>query len=379
MRSDIIKGNLPDPFICCDGSRADTVEKWEKRREEIIRDAVGLEFDGMPPKPEVFRVEILTNRGPGFDGGSTRTCRIHCGTKERPFWFCIMIYMPAIEKTGKQVPVIITGDSMYPKNCSEEVIRDAHRRGFAVVKFNRTEMAPDRRDDERECGLNAIWPELNFSAISAWAWGYHRVVDALETMEFADMEHIAVTGHSRGGKTVLLAGATDTRIRYVCPSCSGTHGCAPYRFVQKESEARYHDKTSEELEFMFQAIPYWMGHGLKEFIGREEQLPHDMHFIKALIAPRCLLETNGYDDIWANPRGSYLAFLAAKEVWKLYGAEENCQTKYREGGHAHRAEDFASLFDFMEADMYAKPLPENITRIPYDDMEPLHDWTYDKA
>lgn len=53
-------------------------------------------------------------------------------------------------------------------------------------------------------------------------------------------------------------------------------------------------------------------------------------FIKALIAPRCYLETNGYGDIWANPRGSYLSLMAAKEVWKFYGAEDKCACWYRE-------------------------------------------------
>jgi len=189
------------------------------------------------------------------------------------------------------------------------------------------------------------------------------------------MDHIAVTGHSRGGKTVLLAGATDPRIRYVAPSCSGTHGCGCHRFFQQETEGEYADKHSETLQFMFDCIPFWMGQGLKQYIDREEEIPHDSHFIKALIAPRYFLETNGYGDIWANPRGSYLAWLAAKEVWKMYGAEDRCLTKYREGGHGHWFEDFCALFDVMETDLHGKPLPECVCRAPYDDMEPLHDWS----
>ncbi|MBQ4605649.1 MAG: hypothetical protein IJB15_03025, partial [Clostridia bacterium] len=77
--------------------------------------------------------------------------------------------------------------------------------------------------------------------------------------------------------------------------------------------------------------------------------------------------------------GSYLSLLAAKEVWKFYGAEDKCACWYREGGHNHGWLDFNALFDFMEADMKGTPLPESITRLPYDDMEPLHDWKAPEA
>ena len=111
------------------------------------------------------------------------------------------------------------------------------------------------------------------------------------------MDHIAASGHSRGGKTVLLAGATDERIRYVNPNGSGTHGCGAFRFLQREEEGRFGDAMSEPLQYMFDNIPYWMGQGLRAYIGREGELPYDSHFLKALIMPRCLIETNGYEDM----------------------------------------------------------------------------------
>ena len=127
------------------------------------------------------------------------------------------------------------------------------------------------------------------------------------------------------------------------------------------------------------AVGYWMGQGLGAYVGCEETLPHDMHFLKALVAPRYYLETNGYADIWANPRGSYLALLAAREVFRLYGAADKCLTSYREGGHRHSPYDFGVLFDVMDANLRGTPLPEAIERIPYDDMAPLHDLTVPKG
>ena len=373
MRKDERLGLLPDPFIFRDGRRVTSIAEWEARRLEIKEDLVGLEFDGMPPMPEVFRVEPTHVRGKGW----TSSYRIHCGRRDQPFTFCFYVYRPNVDGP---CPVVLTGDLTYTPNCNDEVIAEANRRGFTVVKFNRTELAPDLPDPNREYGINALWPKLNFSAISAWAWGYHRVIDALMTFPFVDTEHIAITGHSRGGKTVLLAGATDERVRYTAPNGSGTHGGAPYRFIQREDEdSDYHDKNSEPLEFMLRAVGYWMGQGLHAYVGKEDTLPYDMHFLKALVAPRYYLETNGYADIWANPRGAYLAFLAAKEVWRLYGAEDKCFTSYREGGHRHSPYDFGVLFDLMEADIRKTPLPEGITRVPYDDMEPLHDFVAPNA
>ncbi len=367
MRKDVVLGMLPDPYVFRDGTRVETLADWERRREEIIEDTIGLEFDGMPPKPDEVRFE---NLHPVIRGRAI-SYRIHCGTKEHPFSFCFMAYIP--NKEGK-MPVLLTGDAIYKECCNDRVIEEADRRGFIVVKFNRNELAPDYADPERKIGINAIWPDKKFTAISAWAWGYHRVIDVLCQLDFVDVDHIAISGHSRGGKTVLLAGATDTRVRYTNPNGSGTHGCGPYRFLQKEDKGEYEDEISEPLESMMKHINYWMGQGLWQYVGKEETMPHDMHFIKALIAPRCYLETNGHGDIWANPRGSYLCWRAAKETWKMYGAEDKCCTWYREGGHDHGWAEFYALFDFMEADINGTPLPESLTRTPYDDMEDIYTW-----
>ena len=59
MRKDIRLGMLPDPFICRSGHRVASEDEWRVRRQEILEDTIGLEFDGMPPAPEVFRTEPL--------------------------------------------------------------------------------------------------------------------------------------------------------------------------------------------------------------------------------------------------------------------------------------------------------------------------------
>ena len=367
MRKDRILGKLPDPFVFADGSRVRSAEDWTRRRREILDGVIETEFGGMPPEPEELRFEALGLKGSRY----ASTYRIHCGTQAYPFTFCFMTWRP--ERQGR-CPVILTGDAMYDANLNDEVIAEARRRGYVVVKFNRLELAPDMYNTDRSSGIYPMWKEKRFSAISAWAWGYHRVVDVLTQLDYVDASQIAVTGHSRGGKTVLLAGATDERIAYVNPNGSGTHGCGCYRFEQREIPGRFKDDASETLDYMFRSVPCWMGDGLRAYVGREEELPYDMHFIKALVAPRCLLETNGYEDIWANPRGSYLTHLAAREVWRLCVFPERCAAWYRSGGHRHGWRDFNALFDFMDAMRCEAPLPEEFTRPAYTDMPPLHEW-----
>ncbi len=59
-----------------------------------------------------------------------------------------------------------------------------------------------------------------WGTISAWAWGASRVLDYLEKDRSVDAKRVALIGHSRLGKTVLLAGARDPRFAIIYSSCA---------------------------------------------------------------------------------------------------------------------------------------------------------------
>lgn len=63
------------------------------------------------------------------------------------------------------------------------------------------------------------------------------------------------------------------------------------------------------------------GAEFKSFRNRDAELPYDNHYLHAMVAPRGLLLTEGYEDTGANPAGTYLAARSAEEVYKLLGAE----------------------------------------------------------
>ena len=352
--ADRILGMLPDVFLKPDGGRVQSAGEWRGQRARLLEMIVQTEYGGMPPRPDHVEVELLSR------AAAYCHCRVHVGG----FTFCLRLYLPEAE--GPR-PVILTGDGCY-RNMNDRVIDEINRRGMIAAIFNRVEFAPDLYNSDRVAGIYPMYPDGAFSALSAWAWGYHRAMDALCQLDFVDSSRVAITGHSRGGKTVLLAGATDERFAFVNPNNSGAAGSGCYRYhMELDDPKEGEDSRSEHLSDLLRAVPYWLGPAMRQYERCEERIPFDQHMLKALVAPRVLLETEGLGDTWSNPKGTWQTHQAAAEVWKLLGAPQNIAARYRAGGHAHDFGAFEALMDIMERGF----LPQ---ADPYPDMEPIFDW-----
>ena len=120
------------------------------------------------------------------------------------------------EKEGKPVPCFIyisftdrIPDLSFP---AEEILDN----GFAVLHFCYQDVTSD--DGDFANGLaGVIYPDgkrekTQCGKIGLWAWAASRVMDYAVTLPQIDHERVGIVGHSRLGKTALLAGALDERI-----------------------------------------------------------------------------------------------------------------------------------------------------------------------
>ncbi|MCR4905160.1 MAG: hypothetical protein K6A33_03685 [Clostridiales bacterium] len=362
-------GKLPDPFLFAVGRRVKTAADWEERKKELWDPVVGLQYGGMPPEPEFLDIEPLSVPD---TPGRMNIWRIRTGTRAHPVAWTIYAHRPAGQAPW---PVVIDGDLCYACMQDPRTAEQFREHGIMLVTFNRDEIVPDTRNPRRTGNLYETYPDLSFGALSAWAWGFHRTLDAVLTLGIADPSSVTFTGLSRGGKAALLAGATDPRATIVCPeaTCAGSGSCYRIHLTAETSDGR--TARSETLKDIVNAFPDWFGPGLKAYEDDEAALPFDSHFLKAMVAPRVLFDCEAEDDIWAGPVNSWMTDIAAREVWKLFGKEDNVLWYWRKGGHAHLPEDFAMLIEVIEREKDGTPLKsEKFMKTPFPEPEPLFDW-----
>lgn len=315
------------------GGEVKSVADWETRRKEIASIILPIEYGRMPARPDSVRVEpvgeTVYDKIPGLENANVRMYKVWTKMDDEDVTFVIKVWSPRVEKEKKEqkLPLLLEGDGCW-SYLTDAVIRDVIGRGWMVAQFNRCEVARDNCSSVD-------------STLLKWAWTYHRAIDALIKADArVDASRIAITGHSRGGKTVLLAGATDPRIYAVGENCSGCGGSGPCRDVPKGGE------TIADITRMF---PYWFAPDWAKWAGREHDLPFDQHFLESLIAPRRLFIRQAKEDFWANPEGGRRIYEAARPAWALYGKETNFVFSLREGVHCHRPDDFAAFLDFVAA------------------------------
>lgn len=330
---------LPHLLTFNNGEPVNMPADWPARRRELYDAVVPLEYGGLPPVPARTWAEVLHAAAlRHFDGVRYLSCRVHCepaAPATLPFSFMLYLLIPP---GAGPFPVVLNGDACW-RYASEGVTAEVLRRGYILAQFNRVELAPDMYNNDRTSGLYRVYPDGEFGALAAWAWGYHRCVDVLLNRDDVDGARIAVVGHSRGGKTSLLAGATDERIALTAANDSGAGGAGCYRIQGPESET---------LADLLRAIPYWFGPHLKPYRGREVELPFDQHFVKALVAPRLVLTTEALGDLWANPTGTWQTHAAAAAVYAALGVPDRIGIWYRPGGHDHSLADWQALLDFAD-------------------------------
>jgi hypothetical protein len=339
---------LPDPLVFDNGKPVRTAREWVKRRRAEILELFATNVYGHSPKPpasiqfDVFDVDKHALSGQAI----RKQVSIQFSPKKDGPKEDLLIYIPAAAR--QPVPVILalnfSGNQSVASDPAIKLAtiwdRKTHERqqapeesrggdvgfdvektlargyGFATVCYQ--DIEPDFQGGYKY-GIRPLFLKAgetqpaadDWGAIGAWAYGLSRALDYLEKDNDVDAKRVAIVGHSRLGKTVLWAGALDTRFAMVLSSCSGEGGASLAR--------RNYGETVRNLVDVF---PYWFCANFGKYADHVDRLPVDSHELIALNAPRPVYITGAEDDKWVDPRGEFLACVAAGPVYRLLGTQD---------------------------------------------------------
>ena len=135
-------------------------------------------------------------------------------------------------------------------------------------------------------------------------------------------------------------------------SCSGESGAALSR-----------RNYGETVKHMTARFGYQFAANYATYGDRVDALPVDAHMLIASIAPRPLLLQTGDKDFWSDPKGEFLAAVAAGPVYTLLGKEALGTTQMppagtpilhtlgyvmHDGGHGTIPSDWDLFLRFMQ-------------------------------
>lgn len=327
---------------------ADTPAKWGKRRTYIKEMLAHYMLGERPVNDAPARGEVLSS-APVYGGEGVRDeVRLHIGNGA---WFDLYVVRPS--RAGK-FPAIVW--SYFPKMKDCPIGAELIARGYVLAAFDYNAVMKDDATDPASPARRA-YPDASWAGIMVWSWGFSKVADYLTTLAYIDPEKLICTGHSRNGKAALTAGAYDERFSVVAPINSGCGGAGCFRFLGNEKEIVQDPEKVESLGRIVHAFPHWFSPALTQFgadqapypIANENRLPFDLHFLKALVAPRALITIEGTEDLWSNPYGTYLTRIAAQPAFELTEAPGHNFQIVRNGGHEHAARDWRWVLDYAQA------------------------------
>ena len=341
----------PDPLTLDDGTPVTAAEMWrDRRRPEIIehfeREVVGRIPDDVPP------VEwSVAETARGTIAGRAVVGKRLVGRVDNSSYPLIDVgidfTLVVPEDAAGPVPVMI----MFRRGSLQQAVGNEQARGFGPpggaqgADAPATEqlleagwgfafLDPGSIQADNGAGLTrgviglvnegqARKPD-DWGSLRAWSWGAARALDYLETDSAVDAERVGIEGVSRYGKAALVTMAFEPRFAVVLIGSSGEGGISPYR-----------RNFGEMVENLTGSGEYhWMAGNFLKYGTAESSfgsmnagdLPVDSHSLLALSAPRPAFVSYGIpeqgDALWLDQQGSYMATVAAGDVYRLLGEKD---------------------------------------------------------
>ena len=339
--------SLPDPLIFNNGTAVKSLKDWKIRRAEIYSDFEKEVFGAVPKWNGNLRWVVLSSKDDAIEGiAKRREVRLELSNGIQKNDLTILIYLP---QNSKDAPVFLSynfdgnhttttdSDVLIPdswvsnnkelgilnnhanengrgKMISRWPVKEIVSRGFGLATVYYGDVDPDF-DDGFKNGVHQLFDSgrdsTSWGAVVAWAWGLSRIMDYFEKDQEINANKIIVLGHSRLGKAALWAGASDLRFAMVVSNCSGCGGAALSKRIYGETVGSINH-----------AFPHWFCNNFKKYSLREDLLPVDQHELIALMAPRPVYVASAADDLWADPKGEFLACVYASPVYELLGGKK---------------------------------------------------------
>lgn len=316
-------------------------------RAEMLEVLQHEEYGYLPPKPDqlTWKKEEDTIRrffaGKATMNEAVLTARF--GVKE--FSFPIKYALPTAP--GKHpffIQINFRPDMPDRYQPTEELIDH----GYGVFSFSYKDITSD--DGDFTNGLAGVLFEdgkrspTDPGKIAMWAWAAQRVLDFAESIPGLDHRRAIVCGHSRLGKTALLAAAADERFYAAHSNDSGCSGAALSRGKEGETVAK-----------ICQKFPFWFCGNYCRYAKKERTMPFDQHFLLACIAPRLVHVSSAAEDLWADPVSEFLncyaSGLMAEDRLPAPGDRFHAgRVGYdlRNGQHSFSREDWLNLIAFLK-------------------------------
>lgn len=327
-------------------------------RREIVDLLLREEYGYLPPAPTSVEVSVEYRKADkSFCAGKAALSHLTflCKGEFGEFSFPVRCVIP--KNTTSPVPAFVqinfrpdVPDRYQP---TEEIVDN----GYAILSFCYHDVSTD--DGDFTNGLaGVVYPNGErkpdqCGKIGLWAWAAIRVLEYALTLPELDHSRICVAGHSRLGKTALLAGALDERFYCAFSNNSGCSGAAISR-----------EKEGETVALINKTFPYWFCENYKKYADNEQALPFDQHYLIAANYPHRVYVASAAEDLWASPKNEFLACVAASnyylsrgEVGFVHGGElPRVGDRFHEGkiGYHLRAglhyfgrEDWLRYFEYL--------------------------------
>ena len=234
----------------------------------------------------------------------------------------------------------------FGRHIVEPPLKDILDRGYGYAAMH----PPDYLADRSEQGvsqLNDIFGDTRDRPGSLTIWASLTTRLAKELKAESPSRPLIAYGHSRYGKTALLAAAYGSSIDAAVSHQSGTAGASLMR-----------DKTGESIKDVVRGYPHWLTPAASDFTETPRTLPSDSHALLAFISPKPIFLGNARRDVWSDPEGAYQAAKwASQNTDQIFSATalndfkpaDDIAIWTRPGTHGVVKEDWPAFLDFMDA------------------------------